>query len=59
MPLGLAVFGILMVYLPLAFNFILMGVLAILSGLSFLLPVDDDLARMSDTGSTSNHEASL
>lgn len=45
-PLGMAVFGGLMVYIPLAALFAVMGSLSVLSGLSFLLPVKDDLANL-------------
>lgn len=55
MPLGLAVFGALMVFLPLTVIFILMGAMAVLSGLSFFIPVQDDLGRMR---SSVTHETS-
>ncbi|TRM11456.1 MFS transporter [Lentibacillus cibarius] len=38
-PLGMAVYGGLMVYVPLQWMYILIGVPAVLSGLSFLLPI--------------------
>ena len=49
-PLGMAVFGGLMIYIPLAALFAVMGSLSLLSGLSFLLPVKDDLANLSSMG---------
>lgn len=45
-PLGMATFGGLMVYLPLNVLFFLMASIGILSGLSFLLPVRDDLTNL-------------
>jgi len=45
-PLGLAVYGALMVVVPLAVLFILMGVLSLLAGLAFLLPIRDDLNNL-------------
>ncbi len=49
-PLGMAVFGGLMIYIPLAALFAVMGSLTLLSGLSFLLPVKDDLANLRSVG---------
>lgn len=45
-PLGLAVYGALMVVVPLPVLFILMGVVSVLAGLAFLLPIRDDLNNM-------------
>ena len=45
-PAGIAVFGALMVYIPLQALFATMGSLCVASGLAFFLPVKDDLARL-------------
>lgn len=45
-PAGIAVFGALMVYIPLQALFATMGCLSILSGLAFFLPLRDDLAQL-------------
>ncbi|MCY0902658.1 MAG: MFS transporter [Firmicutes bacterium] len=45
-PLGLAVYGALMVVVPLPVLFILMGVVSVLAGLAFFLPIRDDLNNL-------------
>lgn len=42
MPLGMAVYGWLLVYIPLQWMFVLVGIPAVLSGLSFLLPIKNE-----------------
>ncbi len=59
MPLGIAVFGALMVYVPLMLIFILMGTMAVVSGLSFLVPVEDELKALNSlTGDQPSIETS-
>jgi MFS family permease len=45
-PLGMAIFGALMVHLPLAVIFVLIGSLSVLSGLVFILPIREDLSAL-------------
>jgi len=44
MPLGMALFGTLMIHLPLSVLFVIMGAFSVLSGLTYLLPIKDDTA---------------
>lgn len=48
MPVGMTVFGALMVRLPLPVVFALMGALCTVSGLSLLLPVRNDTVRLGE-----------
>lgn len=50
-PLGLAVFGVLLVTVPLAVVWLAMGGLSVLGGMAYFLPVRDDLNTLS-TGVT-------
>ncbi|MCL6442489.1 MAG: MFS transporter [Alicyclobacillus sp.] len=45
-PLGMAIFGGLMVYVSLPLLFMLMGSFSVLSGIAFLLPIRDDTAAL-------------
>lgn len=45
-PLGMAVYGWLLVYVPLQWMFVLIGFPAVLSGLSFLLPLKDEMVQL-------------
>ncbi|GGE54962.1 MFS transporter [Pullulanibacillus camelliae] len=47
-PLGMAIYGWLLVYVPLQWMYVLIGLPAILSGLSFLLPLKDGLGQLRD-----------
>jgi MFS transporter, DHA3 family, macrolide efflux protein len=47
MPVGMAVFGVLMVHIPLTVLFFLIGAICILSGSSLLLPIPNDSNRLS------------
>ncbi len=53
MPLGMAVFGTLMIHISLQWVFALIGLLCALSGLSLLLPVKDDKHLLSQPDSPS------
>lgn len=44
MPLGMALFGTLMIHLPLSVLFVIMGAFSVMSGLTYLLPIRDDTA---------------
>lgn len=48
-PVGMAVFGTLMTFLPFPILFGLLGICVVISGLSFLIPVSNDLEAMSET----------
>lgn len=50
-PLGMAVFGILMLHLSLAMVYVLIGLCSVISGLSFVLPSKDDSAMLSQSQS--------
>lgn len=45
-PLGMAVYGWLLIYVPLQWMYVLIGFPAVVSGLSFLLPLKDELAQL-------------
>lgn len=45
-PLGMALYGWMMVYVPLEWIYVLMGVPTLLSGLSFLLPLKDKITDL-------------
>lgn len=49
-PLGMAIFGALMVKVSLPVEFVAMGSVSILSGLTYVLPVRDDSEAMSAAG---------
>lgn len=49
-PVGMAVFGSLMIHIPLSWLFAMMGALSIVSGLAYLLPVTDDTVRAVNKG---------
>lgn len=46
-PVGMAIFGVLMVHVPLTILFVLIGMICVLSGSSLMLPIRDDSERLS------------
>lgn len=46
MPCGMALFGFLMVHIPLIYIFLLIGLCTVISGLSFFIPIKSELSSM-------------
>jgi len=57
MPLGMALFGTLMIHVPLSVLFVIMGVFSVLSGLTYLLPVKDDTVASTSAISQTGHDS--